>query len=247
VTRTARTALFLVAASGLGLLLWTVFREIPAFGQIRHMYRDLAVQASLSHSTANVVSSVNFDQRGFDTLGEESIFLGSVTGVMILLRPDSQEREYRPPASGAVLEAVRLVGYLMLPVTLALGADTVAHGHLTPGGGFQGGVVLATGLHVLYVSGTYRALDQLRPVGLLDIGEAVGAAAFAGMGIAGLVVGGAFLVNLLPKGTLGHLFSSGTVPVLNVAVGFEIGCGMVVLLAQFLAQEITIAQKGRSG
>lgn len=245
--RTLRSVLFLVAASGLGLLLWTVFREIPAFGQIRHVYRDLAVQAALSHSTANVVSSVNFDQRGFDTLGEESIFLASVTGVMILLRPDTQEREYRPPASGSVLEAVRLVGYLMLPVTLALGADTVAHGHLTPGGGFQGGVVLASGLHVLYVSGTYRALDRLRPVGELDIGEAIGAAAFAGLGIAGLAAGGAFLVNLLPKGALGNLFSAGTVPVLNVAVGFEIGCGMVVLLAQFLAQEITIAKKGGSG
>jgi multicomponent Na+:H+ antiporter subunit B len=145
-----------------------------------------------------------------------------------------------------VLDVVRLVGYVMLPVTLAIGADTVAHGQLTPGGGFQGGVVLATGLHVLYVSGTYQALDRLRPIGSLDVGEAVGAAAFGGMGIAGLAFGGAFLFNLLPKGTLGQLFSSGTVPLLNVAVGLEIACGMVVLLAQFLAQEITIVKKGES-
>jgi multicomponent Na+:H+ antiporter subunit B len=247
VTRGARTALFFAAASGLGLLLWTVFREMPAFGQIHHLYRDLAVGASLSQSTANVVSSINFDQRALDTLGEESIFLGSVTGVMALLRPTTEEREYGPPGSGAVLDAVRLVGYLLLPVTLALGVDTVAHGHLTPGGGFQGGVVLATGLHVLYVSGSYRALDRLRPIGDLDVGEAVGAAAFAGMAVAGLALGGAFLMNSLPKGTLAHLFSGGTVPLLNVAVGIEIGCGMVVLLAQFLAQEITIAKKGRSG
>jgi multicomponent Na+:H+ antiporter subunit B len=54
-------------------------------------------------------------------------------------------------------------------------------------------------------------------------------------------------MNSLPKGTLADLFSGGTVPLLNVAVGIEIGCGMVVLLAQFLAQEITIARKGRSG
>jgi multicomponent Na+:H+ antiporter subunit B len=246
-SRGARTALFLVAACGLGLLFWIVCHDIPAFGRIHHLYRDLAVRASLAHSTANVVSSINFDQRALDTLGEESIFLGSVTGVMVLLRPDAQEREYRAPAPGAVLDAVRLVGYLMLPVTLALGADTVVHGHLTPGGGFQGGVVLATGLHLLYVSGTYRALDRLRPVGVLDIGEAIGAAAFGGMGIAGLVVSGAFLGNVLPKGMLGNLFSGGTVPLLNVAVGLEIGCGMVVLLAQFLAQEITIAKKGGSG
>lgn len=239
--------MFAVAASGLALLLWRVFGDIPVFGQIHHLYRDMAVRASLAHSTANVVSSINFDQRGFDTLGEETIFLASVTGVMVLSRPDTGEREYRPPGSGAVLDAVRLVGYLVLPVTLALGVDTVVHGHLTPGGGFQGGVVLASGLHVLYVSGTYRALDRVRPIGSLDVGEMVGAAAFGGMAIAGLAAGGAFLVNLLPKGTRGQLFSSGTVPVLNVAVGIEIGCGMVVLLAQFLAQEITIANKGGSG
>jgi multicomponent Na+:H+ antiporter subunit B len=245
-SRGARTALFLVAAAGLALLIIAAFRDIPAFGQIHHLYRDLAVRASLAQSTANVVSSVNFDQRALDTLGEETIFLASVTGAMVLLRPASEEREYSPPGSGAVLDVVRLVGYVMLPVTLAIGADTVAHGQLTPGGGFQGGVVLATGLHVLYVSGTYQALDRLRPIGSLDVGEAVGAAAFGGMGIAGLAFGGAFLFNLLPKGTLGQLFSSGTVPLLNVAVGLEIACGMVVLLAQFLAQEITIVKKGES-
>lgn len=245
-TRGVRTALFAVAACGLGVLLWLSFRGLPAFGHGHQLYRDLAVRAALSRSTANVVSSVNFDQRALDTLGEETILLGSVTGVMALLRPTTEERKYRPPASGSVLDATRLVGYLMLPVTLAFGVDVVVHGHLTPGGGFQGGVVLATGLHLLYVSGTYRALDRLRPVRIFDIAEAFGAATFALIGVAGLAVGGAFLMNLLPTGTLGDFLSAGSVPLLNGAVGLEVACGMTVLLAQFLAQEITIGKEEKS-
>ncbi|PQM44682.1 hypothetical protein C1Y40_05159 [Mycobacterium talmoniae] len=244
-TRRARTTLFLAGAAGLALLLWWGFGELPVFGQTHHLYRDLAVRAALSRATANAVASVNFDQRALDTLGEETILFGSVIGVMALLRPAVEEREYRQPANrAATLDATRFVGYLALPVSLAVGLDLVVHGHLTPGGGFQGGVVVAAGLHLLYITGSFRALDRLRPVNVFDVGEALGAAAFAGIGVAGLVVGGAFLANLLPTGTLGDLLSGGSVALLNAAVGLEVACGMTVLLAQFLAQEITIAGDG---
>ncbi|OBG32551.1 MnhB domain-containing protein [Mycobacterium sp. E3198] len=243
-TRGIRTAAFLVAAAGLAALLWMGVTELPVFGRHDHPYRDLAVAAALSRSTANAVASVNFDQRALDTLGEETILLGSVLGVMALLRPAIEEREYRPPQGDSVLDATRLIGYVMLPVTIAIGVDLIVHGHLTPGGGFQGGVVLAAGLHLLYVTGSFGALDRLRPVNAFDIGEVLGAAAFAVIGLLGLLLGGAFLRNLLPTGTLGDLFSGGSVPLLNVAVGVEVACGMTVLLAQFLAQEITIVKKG---
>lgn len=242
-TRTGRTVLFLVGAAGVALLLWLGFAELPAFGHDHHLYRDLAVREAFSHATANVVASVNFDQRALDTFGEETILFASVTGVMALLRPAVEEREYHHSDRRAALDSTRFVGYLLLPVTLAMGLDVVVHGHLTPGGGFQGGVVLATGLHLLYITGSFRALDRLRPVNAFDIGEALGAAAFAGIGIAGLITGGAFLVNLLPTGTRGQLLSSGSVPLLNAAVGVAVACGMTVLLAQFLAQEITVAPR----
>lgn len=241
--RAARMALFLAGAAGLGVLVWRGFADLPAFGQTRHLYRDLAVQAALSHDTANVVASVNFDQRALDTLGEETILVASVTGVMALLRPTVEEREYHDRGRRTALDATRFVGYLLLPVTLAVGADVVAHGHLTPGGGFQGGVLLAAGLHLLYITGSFRALDRLRPVNVFDIGEALGAAVFVAIGVTALLTGGAFLLNMLPTGTRGQLLSAGVVPLLNAAVGIAVACGMTVLLAQFLAQEITVAPR----
>src|SRR5690348_16324829 len=138
------------------------------------------------------------------------------------------------------MASTRLLGYVLLPLTLLVGFDVVAHGHLTPGGGFQGGAVLVTGLHLLYVAGRFRSLEQLRPLSVLETSEAVGAAAFALLGFAGIVAAGAFLANALPLGSFGQLISGGTVPALNVAVGIAIGSGGVVLLAPFFEQVFMI-------
>jgi multicomponent Na+:H+ antiporter subunit B len=64
------------------------------------------------------------------------------------------------------------------------------------------------------------------------------------LGICGITFAGAFLANFIRQGQLGVLFSGGSVPLFNIAVGVEVACGMTVLLAQFLAQEITIVKRG---
>jgi multicomponent Na+:H+ antiporter subunit B len=240
-TRDGRLVLFLLAALALAGLYAAAVADLPPFGGGFHPYRDRAVAAGGAHATANVVSAVNYDQRAIDTFGEETILLGSVIGAAALLRPSSEERERRAePDETLVSEAVRFAGYLLLPVTLLIGVDVVVHGHLTPGGGFQGGVVLGTAVHLLYLTGDYRALERLRPVPLYAGGEAVGTAAFATIGLAGMIAAGAFLANALPFGTFGSLLSAGTVPLLNMAVGVEVASGVVVLLAVFFEQALLV-------
>lgn len=239
-SRFTRMTLFLVGGGCVAAMLTLAFLDMPAFGGSKHPYRDHAVAAAVQHGTANVVSAVNFDQRGIDTFGEETIMLGSVVGVAMLLRPGEHEHEEEDPGTGRVLDSTRLAAYLVLAVTMVVGLDVVIHGAVTPGGGFQGGVVLATGAHLLYVGGRYPALRRVTPEIVYEIGESFGAAAFAGLGIAGIAVSGAFLANLLPNGTFGQLFSAGSVPLLSIAVGIEVACGTVVLLAQFLRQELVI-------
>lgn len=239
-TRHART--MLLALSG-GVVLAGLVMAIllmPGFGGSYHPYRDHAVMAAVAHGASNVVSSVNFDQRGIDTLGEESILLASVIGVAMLLRPPDDESEEQQDHEGGVLDATRLGGYILLPVTLLIGFDVISQGHLTPGGGFQGGVVIGTGLHLLYVAGRYRALEKVRPLALFELGEAIGAGAFASMGIAGALATGAFLANIIPTGHFGQLLSAGSVPVLNGAVGIEVASGVMVLLAKFLEQALRL-------
>jgi multicomponent Na+:H+ antiporter subunit B len=241
VSRGGRLVLFLLAAAGVGVLYVAAVARMPEFGSGFHPYRDRAVAAGDAHATANIVSAVNYDQRALDTFGEETILLGAVIGAAALLRTVAEEREQPAASDGArVLEAVRVVGYVMLPVTLLIGVDVVVHGHLTPGGGFQSGIVLGTAVHLLYLTGHYRALERLRPVPVYAGGEAVGTAAFAAIGLAGMVAAGAFLANLLPFGTSGALLSAGTVPLLGIAVGVEVASGVVVLLAVFFEQALRV-------
>ncbi len=241
-SRRARWVVFWLGGLGVAALFVLAVLRLPEFGGLVHHYRDLSVPAAMGRSSPNVVSSINFDQRALDTLGEETILLGSVVGAAALLRPSKDEKERLDKDEGRVLEATKLLGYLLLPVTLIVGADVVTHGHLTPGGGFQGGVVLATGLHLLYVAGSYQMLRRLRPVSWYELAESAGAGAFVVLGFVGLFLSGSFLANVLPLGPLGDLFSSGSVFALNVAVGAEVTSGVVVLLARFLAQALSVRE-----
>jgi multicomponent Na+:H+ antiporter subunit B len=250
-SRRTRLVVFAVAAAVVAVLFALAVAGLPSFGGDMHPYRDRAVAAAVAHVTPNVVSAVNYDQRAFDTFGEETILLGAVVGAASLLRKSSDESEMSDAGEsgidsepGGVLGATALLGYLLLPVTLLIGVDVVAHGHLTPGGGFQGGVVLGTGIHLLYLTGRYRALERVRPMDVFAGGEALGTAAFAALAIAGLVAGGSFLANVLPFGRFGALFSSGTVPLLSVAIGIEVGSGVIVLLAGFLHQALRMRRTG---
>jgi multicomponent Na+:H+ antiporter subunit B len=236
--RATRLTVFLLGAATIAVVLGFAIARMPAFGAAVHPYRDAAVAAALARQAPNVVTSINFDQRGVDTFGEETILLASVIGAVTLLRPADDERRRKPPDAGRMLNVTRLAGYVLLPVTLVVGADVVVHGHLTPGGGFQGGVVLASGLHLLYLAGSYPALRRLRPLNWYEYGESAGMGAVVALGIAGLVAGGGFLANVLPTGRFGDLLSAGTVPLFSVAIGIEVASGVVVLLAAFLEQDL---------
>ena len=241
-SRTVRFWVLGIGLAGVAALLLAAFLDLPDFGAADHPYRDAAVHAAVDRATPNVISSINFDQRALDTLIEETILFGSVLAVAALLRPSDEEHLHRPEEGRGPLEGVRTVGYLMLPLTLVIGINLVAHGHLTPGGGFQGGIVLSTGLHLVYVAGRFRSLERLRPVPLFEYAEAAGTAAFAAVGLATLVGSGAFLANVLPLGTFGDLLSAGTVPLLNVVVGIGVGSGGVVLVSHFLRQLLVVRQ-----
>jgi multicomponent Na+:H+ antiporter subunit B len=242
------TLLLVVGIAGLVALLVPALGGLPDFGDVPHPYGQRAVAAALDQQTANAVASVTFDQRGSDTLGEEFMLFAAAVGALLLLRrlrtEDEQAGASHSLGPEDVFEAVRLVGYVLLPLTVLIGAYIVLHGHISPGGGFQGGVVLATGIHVAYLAGDMPALDRLRSENLFEVTEALGAAAFVTIGLSVLASGAAFLENVLPKGSVSDLLSAGTVPVLNVAVGVEVGSALVLMLARFLEQALLIRQSG---
>ena len=248
----ARTLVFLVAAAGFGVFLLWGFSGLPSFGTAHSSYATLLNAASVrERHITDVVTAVNFDYRGVDTMGEEFIFFAAVTGVLLLLRPQHDEGpghvadmatgRHVPPTS----DAVRILGLALVGPTILFGIYVVAHGHLTPGGGFQGGVILATAVVLIYLAGEFEDLHGLYTEAALERAEAVGAGGYIVLGLLGLATGSTFLANVLPFGRTGSVFSAGIVPLINVTVGLEIGAGLVLLLTTFLHQTIVLRRVGR--
>lgn len=247
---TTRRLVFLVAGAGLAVLLLWGLSGLPPFGQYRGPYGDVlnAVAVGERHAT-NVIAAVTFDYRGVDTLGEEFIFFAAVIGTTVLLRTQRDE-EARDPnetvegrSAPPTSNAVRVLGLALLGPNVLFGIYVVTHGHLSPGGGFQGGVVLATAALLVFLSGEYVTLRRVRPEVLIDTAEAVGAAGYVLIGLAGMLAGGAFLDNVLPLGEPGALLSAGTIPLLNLAVGLEVASGFVLLLTEFLEQTLVLQRR----
>jgi multicomponent Na+:H+ antiporter subunit B len=237
VSRRARLILFGISGLVVGALLLWGLAGLQAFGDFNGAYGQIlnGVAGRERHVT-NVVSAVVFDYRGFDTLGEEFILFAAVMGVALLLREARDERER--PRDEVRSDAVRAVGLAMVGPTVVFGLYIVAHGNLTPGGGFQGGVALASGLVLLYAAGRYRALRAASPQTLIDLGEGVGVGGYAAVGIASLLAGFVYLQNFIDLGTKGTLAAGGTIPLLNGASALAVAAGVVLLYHEFL-EEVT--------
>src|SRR5437764_15394724 len=93
----ARLLVFLVPAAGVAALLVAAFAGLPHFGHYRGPYGNIinAIAIPDRHATSSV-TTVNFDVRGFDTLGEEFILFAAVMGVTVLLRRQRAEQEQAP-------------------------------------------------------------------------------------------------------------------------------------------------------
>lgn len=233
-----RTALFLVAAAGVAVLIGAAVRDLPSFGTYRGPYGDavVAVTGSLRQAT-NAVTTVVMDVRAIDTIGEEFILLASAVGVLMVLR--KREGEPTPPPLRRVQPSAAMArtGALLIAPGALLGAYLVAHGQITPGGGFQGGVVLATPTLLLYVRGRRDLFEPRHKSKPWEIAQAAAVLTFVLIGFAGLVARRAFLANIFGLGhSPGTVFTSGSIPILNVVAGVAVSTAVVLIVCKLLEE-----------
>jgi multicomponent Na+:H+ antiporter subunit B len=250
-SRSVRLVVFLVGAGGMAVLLWWGLAGLPPFGRYQGPYGDVLNRVAVrERHVTEVVTAVVWDYRGMDTMGEEFILFASAAGVALILRAGRREVEEEPTARSearmlpAPTDAVRILGLGLIGPTVVLGLYIVAHGHLTPGGGFQGGAILATASLLVFLSGRLVAFRRVNPVAMIDAAEGAGAFAIPLLGVAGLVAGSTFLANFLPLGTTGQLLSGGTIPLLNLAVGLEVAAALLLIVSEFLEQTLLVRSAG---
>lgn len=224
-------------AAILSVLIWG-YTGLPDFGSQIGEYGNLINQnAQAQRHITNYVTAVMFDYRGLDTMIEEFILFTAVMGLVLLLRSSRDVAEQRPRDT-VTSDAVRTVGSTLAPVLLLFGLWVITFGYITPGGGFQGGVIASGGALMLWAAGGYRYFRRLTPSTLLDASEGIGAAAYVAVGFLGLTAGAAFLTNTLPLGSAGTLASSGTIAALNWAAGIEVTAAFVLIYHEFIEEYV---------
>jgi multicomponent Na+:H+ antiporter subunit B len=253
-TPALRRWVFLVAGAGLVVFYLWVLSGLPGFGNYPGPYGPaiLNVVVAQTHATG-VVSAVNFDYRGFDTVGEEFILFSAAAGISVVLRHLRGERDRSavdravdaaagrdaPPTS----EAVRMVALLLAGPVVAVGWWLASHAQTNPSGGFQGGVVLATAFILIYLGGEFLAFKHISPVALIDVVEAVGAAGFAATGLTAVLLGMPYLKDFLPLGQYpGAVSSSGTIALISFFVGLEVGAAFLLIVGELLEQTLLVRQ-----
>ena len=180
--------------------------------------------------SGNIVTAIVVGYRGFDTLGEVTVLFISALGVAFMLSSPKQERldlKFRPNFM------LRVGSKILFEIILVTSFYIILHGHLTPGGGFPGGAIIASSVLLLYL-----ADDKFRSnVKSFKILEGVAGSLFVIIGLLGLVLATYFLQNFLPAGNIGELLSAGIIPVIYILIGLKVGSEIAGIVDNFLTEE----------
>jgi multicomponent Na+:H+ antiporter subunit B len=181
----------------------------------------------------NIITGILLTYRGFDTLGEVAVLFMVAAGVGLVLGDSPRRGDAMPAETGAVIPSTELVrngAAVLLPLISIFAAYIIMNGHLSAGGGFQGGAIIASGLMLLLLAKPEYAVDH----DFLGITESLAGVLYVLAGIAGLVFAGGFLDSrMLPLGQFGAFFSAGAIPVISVLLGVKVGCELSVIIDRF--------------
>lgn len=206
--------------------LYKNFALMPEYRGLTEGISDHIIKSGLKETgSLNLITAVLYDYRAFDSLGESTVIFGAVSGIVLIL-----SRKMLPVSSKGLSFIVKRSLGIMTPFIALFGFYVITHGHLSPGGGFQGGVILAA-ISIIFsiVYGSafdYRRYSPQTKTAL----ETGGALTFLGFGIAGIFLEGFFLENLgFLTAEQGTLISAGSIPYVNIGVGFKVGAGLAII------------------
>ena len=220
----------------------TNYNENTELSRLGHYYVDKGPEEL---GAPNLVTAVVVTYRGLDTLGEVTVLFISAAGVGLMLRrtrrkDDDEDLEQgdraeetagkHKPAS----EIVETATELLLPMVILFGIYVFLNGHLSPGGGFQGGAIIASGTMFLLLALPESHISRL----MIAIIESLSGFSYVVVGVLGVIMAGGFLDNrIMDLGTYGSLFSAGAIPLIYVFVGLKVGFELSAVLDRFRKED----------
>jgi len=228
--------LFMVAAS-IGLLLkkddapakaasakTTAARPAPASAKSLLPKTEAAKAAAARSAAAKANAESRAESGKSASAGTKAAGAGKVAKA-VESQSEDDEAPRREPS-----EIVRTGTEVLLPLIFTFGAYVIVNGHLSAGGGFQGGAIVASGVMLMLLARPGSTLN----VALLSIIESFAGVFYVGLGILGLILAGGFLdPRFLPKGEFGAFISAGAIPLISALLGIKVGAELSVIIDRF--------------
>lgn len=191
---------------------------------------DELLQLNATEGVANAVTTVVVYFRGFDTLGEIAVLFIASLGLGLMLSSNSK-CEIKAESNFMLQTASKL----LFPIITLYGIYVMVYGHLSPGGGFQGGVIVASGVLLLLIS--YKDFEV--PHSLIVLLETFAGVSYVLIGLIGLFTLDVFLGNFLPHDItqMGMLLSGGIIPIIYIIVGIKVGSEMSIIVQNLIQRE----------
>jgi multicomponent Na+:H+ antiporter subunit B len=220
----------------------TNYNENTELSRLGHYYVDKGPEEL---GAPNLVTAVVVTYRGLDTLGEVTVLFISAAGVGLMLRrtrrkDDDEDLEQGDRAEETAVkhkpasEIVETATELLLPMVILFGIYVFLNGHLSPGGGFQGGAIIASGTMFLLLALPESHISRL----MIAIIESLSGFSYVIVGVLGVIMAGGFLDNrIIDLGSYGSLFSAGAIPLIYVFVGLKVGFELSAVLDRFRKED----------
>ncbi len=179
--------------------------------------------------SANAVTSVVTYFRGLDTLGEVTILFLAIFGISLGIDKKNSTNDINIFEDNNFLLNIGIK--TIFPLIVLFGFYINIHGHLSPGGGFQGGVIIASGFLLMFLvkENNFNLNHKI-----LTVFESFSGIGFVLFGILGFMLVDNFLGNFLPLGILGDLFSGGVISIIYIFVGIKVASEITVLVEHFI-------------
>ena len=223
-----RNFLIIAILAGLATIFVNLFWNFGASDTLSPLATHYANNGAAEVGAPNLLTSIIVTYRGLDTLGEVTILFLVAAIVSFFLKRVKTEKEQSPKRESS--EIIITASKLLVPVVMVLGVYVFVNGHLTPGGGFQGGAIIATSFVLLLMANPDFKVNHR----VISTVESVSGIAFVFIGVLGIVLAGGFLDNkILPLGTFGKIFSAGAIPIIYTFVGLKVGSELSNILSNF--------------
>jgi multicomponent Na+:H+ antiporter subunit B len=229
------------------IVFWRLVGGYAELQALRPLAEYYVVRGPLELGAPNIVTGILITYRGFDTLGEVAVLFMVAASVGVLLKEESNAAtgagtgaqadaqadaatDETTPARRPAGEIVHTGKQLLLPMIFTFGGYVIVNGHLSAGGGFQGGAIVASAVMLMLLARPGSTLN----VALLSVIESFAGVIYVCIGILGLVLAGGFLdARFLPRGEFGAFFSAGAIPLISALLGIKVGAELSVIIDRF--------------